>query len=47
MTSIGAADKSALKFKFPFFEQLPHLEFCLFTEIELYRVFNLEAIKGK
>src|SRR5215208_420987 len=47
MTSIGAADKRALKFRFLFFEQLPHLEFCLFIENVLYRMFNLEARRGK
>src|SRR5918992_2703294 len=47
MTSLGTADKRALKFKFPFFEQLPHLEFCLLMEKVLYRRFNFEAMCGK
>src|ERR687889_56249 len=47
MTSGGAAANRRLKCRFPFFEQLAHLDFWLFIDTLLYLTSNLLASTGR
>src|SRR5215213_6064756 len=47
MTSGGAAASIRLKCRFPFFEQLAHLDFWLFIDTLLYSTSNLLASTGR